>query len=111
LSVEEYRLLANTSYQNKEIVRAFFTSLFAGYRFCDVKDLKYSDLDYENKIIRIEQNKTKGKSKNSQVVTPLSQTLISFIGYPKRPVRNAIPSTFVWQIVGFLDGKGVEAGS
>src|SRR5690606_5850109 len=85
LSVEEYRLLANTPYQNKEIVRAFFTSLFAGYRFCDVKDLKYSDVDYENRIIRIEQNKTKGKSKNSQVVTPLSQTLISFIGYPKRP--------------------------
>lgn len=43
LSIEEYRLLANTPYQNKEIVRAFFTSLFAGYRFCDVKDLRFSD--------------------------------------------------------------------
>ena len=85
LSTDEYRLLAKTPYQNKEIVRAFFTSLFAGYRFCDVKDLRYSDVDYENKLIRIEQNKTKGKSKNSQVITPLSETLIGFIGYPKRP--------------------------
>lgn len=85
LSTDEYRRLANTPYQNQNIVRAFFVSLYAGYRFCDVKSLKYSDIDYENKMIRVQQEKVKGKSSNSVVITPLSDSLLGFIGYPDKP--------------------------
>lgn len=85
LSIDEYRKLANTPYQNQHIIRAFFVSLYAGYRFCDVKSLKYSDIDYENRIIRVQQEKVKGKSSNSVVITPLSDSLLGFIGYPTNP--------------------------
>lgn len=67
LSIDEYRKLANTPYQNQNIIRAFFVSLYTGYRFCDVKSLKYSDIDYGNRIIRVQQEKVKGKSSNSIV--------------------------------------------
>lgn len=80
LSVEEIQQLAQTPYQNTEVRRAFLFCLYAGLRYCDVVDLKYSNVDYSGKRIRFEQDKTKGHSKNSVVVIPLSQTLLSFIG-------------------------------
>ncbi|WP_416996962.1 tyrosine-type recombinase/integrase [Alistipes dispar] len=80
LSVEEIQQLAQTPYQNTELRRAFLFCLYAGLRYCDVVDLKYSNVDYSGKRIRFEQDKTKGHSKNSIVVIPLSQTLLSFIG-------------------------------
>lgn len=80
LSVEEIQQLAQTPYQNTEVRRAFLFCLYAGLRYCDVVDLKYSNVDYSGKRIRFEQDKTKGHSKNSIVVIPLSQTLLSFIG-------------------------------
>lgn len=80
LSVEEIQQLAQTPYQNTELRRAFLFCLYAGLRYCDVVDLKYSNVDYSGKRIRFEQDKTKGHSKNSVVVIPLSQTLLSFIG-------------------------------
>lgn len=86
LSIDEYRKLANTPYQNQNIIRAFFVSLYAGYLFCNVKSLKYSDIDYGNKIIRLQQEKVKGKSSNAIVVTPLSESLLGFIGHPKFPM-------------------------
>ena len=85
LSLDEYVKLANTPYQNQNIIRAFFVSLYAGYRFCDVKSLKYSDIDYVNKVIRVQQEKVKGKSSNAIVVTPLSESLLGFFGHPTNP--------------------------
>ena len=73
-------MLANTPYQNTEIRRAFLFSLYAGLRYCDVVDLKYSNVDYANKIIRFDQNKTTGHSKQSVVIIPLSNTLLKLIG-------------------------------
>lgn len=54
--------------------------LYAGLRYCNVVDLKYSKVDYSGKRIRFEQDKTKGHSKNFVVGIPLSQTFLSFIG-------------------------------
>lgn len=80
LTIEEIQLLAKTPYQNEEVRRAFLFCLYAGLRFCDVKDLKYINVDYSAKRIRFEQSKTKGNSSSSIVIIPLSNTLLSLIG-------------------------------
>lgn len=80
LTLEEIQQLAKTPYQNGDIKRAFLFCLYAGLRYCDVVDLKYSNVDYSGKRIKFEQAKTKGHSKNSIVIIPLSQTLFNLIG-------------------------------
>ena len=73
-------MLAQTPYQNTEVRRAFLFCLYAGLRYCDVVDLKYSNVDYANRWVKFEQSKTKGHSKNSIVTIPLNQTLLNLIG-------------------------------
>ena len=53
LSQEEIQKLMDTHYQfEKENVRnAFIFCLYTGMRFCDVKDLRYSNIDYANKLL------------------------------------------------------------
>ncbi len=72
LSMDEIKMLINTKYQgqNMETRRAFIFCLYAGLRFCDVSDLKYSNVDYSNRLLKFEQAKTKGKSSNSWVNIP-----------------------------------------
>lgn len=84
LSLEEMQALISTHYDNEnpEIRRAFIFCLYTGIRFCDVQDLKYSNVDYSNKILSFEQNKTKGHSANSGVVIPLNDDLLQLIGEP-----------------------------
>lgn len=85
LSQEEIRKLMDTHYQfEKENVRnAFIFCLYTGMRFCDVKDLRYSNIDYANKLLRFEQDKTKGHSAYSWVTIPLNDGLIQLVGRPK----------------------------
>lgn len=85
LSQEEIQLLINTHYQfEKENVRnAFIFCLYTGMRFCDVKDLRYASIDYANKLLRFEQDKTKGHSARSWVTIPLNDGLIRLVGRPK----------------------------
>lgn len=84
LSLDEMQSLISTHYDNEnpEIRRAFIFCLYTGIRFCDVQDLKYSNVDYSNKILSFEQNKTKGHSANSGVVIPLNDDLLQLIGEP-----------------------------
>ena len=84
LSQEEIVKLINTHYQfEKENVRnAFIFCLYTGMRFCDVKDLRYSNIDYANKLLRFEQDKTKGHSARSWVTIPLNDGLIRLVGRP-----------------------------
>ena len=82
LSLDEVKQLIATTYQgqNHEIRRAFVFCLYTGIRFCDVIDLKYRDVDYSNKLLKFEQDKTKGHSAASGVVIPLNDGLLSLIG-------------------------------
>lgn len=84
LSLEEGQILINTHYDNEnpKIRRAFIFCLYCGLRFCDVKELTYKNVDYSNKILKFEQNKTKGHSAASGVVIPLNDGLLSLIGEP-----------------------------
>lgn len=86
LSLDEIEKLILTKYpgQNQEIRKAFIFCLYTGLRFCDVKDLKYSNIDYSYRHLKFEQNKTKGHSANSGVVIPLNDSLISLIGNPQK---------------------------
>lgn len=47
-----------------------------------LKDLTYKNVDYSNKLLKFEQNKTKGHSSASGVVIPLNDGLVSIIGEP-----------------------------
>lgn len=84
LSTEEVQTLISTHYpgENPNIRRAFILSLYCGLRFCDVKDLTFRNVDYSNKLLIFEQNKTKGHSANSGVVIPLNDGLLKLIGEP-----------------------------
>lgn len=81
LSPEEERLLIDTHYigENPEIRNAFIFCLYTGMRFCDVRDLTFGNIDFANRLLSYEQNKTKGHSKHSTVTLPLDEALISLI--------------------------------
>lgn len=85
LSIEEYERLTSTNSenQNQEVRRAFIFCLYTGLRYCDVKDLTFENVDYSNRLLKFEQNKTKGHSASSGVVIPLNDGLIRLIGLPK----------------------------
>lgn len=82
LSLDEIKMLINTHYpqENPDVQRAFLLTLFTGIRFCDVKQLTYRNVDYTAKTLKFTQSKTEGHSSHSQVIIPLSQTLLDLIG-------------------------------
>ena len=82
LSMDEIQSLIQCHYDNENpnVRRAFILCLYCGLRFCDVKDLTYKNIDYTNRLLKFEQNKTKGHSANSGVVIPLNDGLLSLIG-------------------------------
>lgn len=101
LSLEEMEKLINTTYtnQNPEIRRAFIFCLYTGLRFCDVVDLKYSSVDYSNKLLKFEQLKTKGHSNNSWVNIPLNDGLLSLIGEkPKQDDKSKNVDTNIFNL-------------
>lgn len=81
LSREEIQQLLSTDYSglNAEVCRAFIFSLYTGVRYCDVCQLRFSNIDYANKLLLFEQLKTKGRSLNSHVEIPLNEGLLSFV--------------------------------
>ena len=91
LSQEEMTQLIATHYQreNPNIRRAFIFCLYTGMRFCDVKDLTFANVDFANRLLKFEQNKTKGHSTNSGVVIPLNEGLLQLIGTPTSPNNRA----------------------
>ena len=84
LSLDEIQQLiaTNDEKQNPEVRRAFIFCLYTGLRYCDVKDLTFGNVDYSNKLLKFEQNKTKGHSASSGVVIPLDDGLLRLIGEP-----------------------------
>jgi site-specific recombinase XerD len=87
LSQDEIQRLIETHYDNENpnIRKAFILCLYCGLRFCDVKDLTFANVDYSNKLLKFEQNKTKGHSASSGVIIPLNDGILSLIGKPQHP--------------------------
>lgn len=84
LSMEEIKQLISCHYQGESvnIRRAFIFCLYAGLRWCDVKDLSFQNVDYSNHLLRFEQAKVKGHSSASGVIIPLNEALLNLIGQP-----------------------------
>ncbi|MCM1441153.1 MAG: site-specific integrase [Roseburia sp.] len=82
LSMDEIKQLISTHYQgeSENIRRAFIFCLYSGLRWCDVKDLTYSNIDFANRLLKFEQAKTKGHSSASSVVIPLNDGHFKLIG-------------------------------
>ena len=82
LSLDEVKQLIGTTYigQNQETRRAFIFTLYTGIRFCDIKELTFSNVDYSNKVLTFNQKKTQGHSSKSYVTIPLNDGLLSLIG-------------------------------
>lgn len=87
LSPDEIRQLIATHYEfeSANIRNAFLFCLNTGLRFCDVKDLTYSNVDFGNRLLTFEQNKTRGHSSNSKVTIPLKDLHFELIGEPETP--------------------------
>lgn len=85
LSVDEMKKLIETTYpqQNKDVRRAFIFCLYTGIRYCDVKDLRYGNVDFYNKLLTFNQKKTEGHSSKSWVTIPLNDGLLSLVGNPE----------------------------
>lgn len=84
LSEAEITRLIQTRWpqENEEIRRAFIFSLYTGTRFCDVEGMRYRNIDYSNRRLVFEQNKTRGHSRNSRVDNPINDHLLEIIGRP-----------------------------
>ncbi len=85
LSENEIRALVSTTVpkEHADIKRAFIFSLYTGLRFCDIKGLTYRNIDFANKMLVLEQSKTKGRSSRSIVHIPLRDDIISMISQPR----------------------------
>ena len=84
LTPEEIEKLLSTHYphENPIMQRAFILTLYCGIRFCDIKKLTFRNVDYVAKVLRFEQQKTRGRSSTNVVTTPLNDTILAIIGYP-----------------------------
>ncbi len=82
LSEEEIRMIIQTHYpnENPEIRKAFIFSLYTGIRYCDIKALKYYNVDYANKFLCFEQAKTKNSSSRCIAYIPLRDDLLQMLG-------------------------------
>ena len=92
LSMDEIQALVQCHYENENpnVRRAFILCLYCGLRFCDVKDLTYKNIDYTNRLLKFEQNKTKGHSAHSGVIIPLNDGLLSLIGEAPEDLNSSI---------------------
>lgn len=92
LSMDEIKQLAFTHYpnENPDIRRAFLFCLYAGLRFCDVKDLTFAQVDFSNRLLRFNQAKTAGHSSASWVNMPLSDTHLKLMGEPENGDKNQL---------------------
>lgn len=85
LSPEEIKALIQTHVvgENPNIRRAFIFTLYTGVRWCDVVELRYTNINYQSKKLIFEQAKTKGHSAKSIVDMPLMDFVLELIGTPE----------------------------
>lgn len=75
LSLDEMKTLAATTTESSEVKRAFLFSCVTGLRWCDVKSLKWSNVNTVNRQMSLTQSKT-----GEEVSTPLNDTAIKILG-------------------------------
>lgn len=113
---EEISKLMATHYEgeNTEVQRAFIFGLYTGARWCDTSQLTYRNVDYSTRILRFQQQKTRGHSNRSWVIVPLNDALIKLIGYPKDDDYDArifnVPTHMAssYQLKRWVEASGIK---
>lgn len=77
LTAEEITRLLQCRFdrQSEDVRRAFILSLFTGLRYCDVKELRYRNINYEEQTLTFQQQKTRRTN-----TVPLRSDLLAMIG-------------------------------
>lgn len=95
LTMDEIRQLIETPtprgqrYGEVDITRrAFIFTLYTGIRFCDIIKLRYTNVDYNSRLLRFVQSKVAGRSSSDAVAIPLSDYLLTLIGEPEKRFKG-----------------------
>lgn len=93
LTMDEVQNLIATHYPQENVMvrNAFIFCLYTGVRWCDVKDLTFANVDVSSRMLRFEQNKTKGHSSKSWVYIPLNDGLLKLVGQPPKGMGKEAP--------------------
>ena len=79
LSIEEVKKLALTPCSNNHVKRAFLFSCYCGLRWCDIRRLRFDDIDLQARRITILQQKVQSHSQKAILHLNLNQTAIKLI--------------------------------
>lgn len=80
LTPSEIEKLALTPCSNPQIKRAFLFSCHSGLRWCDIKQLKYENIDYSRNLLRITQQKVSSHSSSAVLFLNLNNSAMRIIG-------------------------------
>lgn len=79
LSNEEINRLALTPCKNQELKRAFLFACYSGLRWCDIKQLRYKDVDFTTRKITIIQKKVARHSQNAVLHLNLNESALQLL--------------------------------
>lgn len=81
LSMEEICKIATTIHHNKyrEVKRAFLFACNTGLRWCDLSNLRYGSVDYDNRMLHLVQKKVSQHSKKAILHLNLNATAIKIL--------------------------------
>jgi len=85
LTFDEIKKLAEAKCNNDQVKRAFLFSLNTGLRFCDVKELKWRNIDIKKARMQYIQAKTRHTSKVANHTLDLNPTALNLIGRKGNP--------------------------
>jgi len=83
LTIDELKTLSGTVTESSEVRRAFLFSCVTGLRWCDIKSLKWKNVNIDNCIMEVTQSKT-----GEFVSTPLNKTAIKLLGEAGKSDEN-----------------------
>ena len=81
LTLDELKLLSEIPLNNPEIKRAFLFTCVTGLRWCDIKELKWKNINIKDRMLSLTQSKT-----SEEVTVPLNDTAIKLLGTPGKPI-------------------------
>lgn len=87
LTFEELQVLANTPTESPEIKKAFIYASYTSLRFCDIKALRWNQIDLTKKTMKVKQQKT-GKT----IIVPLGDPAIELLGKEGEGLVFKLPS-------------------
>jgi len=80
LTLEELKLLSETPIHSTQIKRAFLFTCVTGLRWCDIKELKWKNINLKDRLLSLNQSKT-----GEDVSVPLNDTAIKLLGDAEKP--------------------------